>query len=125
MNTNVEQGTGVWPALVNPALPQSGSFKFLLINTNGLQNRPLLDKTKDGSFVKLREIGVSYNLIPKALGMSNLTLGLSARNLISWDKYPGFDPEVNSGGQSNRIRGDDFGAVPIPRTFQFTVTAQF
>jgi TonB-linked SusC/RagA family outer membrane protein len=83
------------------------------------------EMVKDGSFVKLREIGVSYTVAPKFLGMSNLSLGLSGRNLISWDNYPGFDPEVNSGGQSNRIRGDDFGTVPIPRTFQFTATAQF
>ncbi|MCS6968778.1 MAG: SusC/RagA family TonB-linked outer membrane protein [Cytophagales bacterium] len=80
---------------------------------------------KDGSFVKLREIALSYALAPKALGMNNLTVGISGRNLISWDNYPGFDPEVNAGGQSNRIRGDDFGTVPIPRTFQFTLSAQF
>ncbi|WP_250630022.1 SusC/RagA family TonB-linked outer membrane protein [Rhodoflexus caldus] len=83
------------------------------------------EMVKDGSFVKLREISLSYTLTPQALGLSNLTLGVSGRNLISWDNYPGFDPEVNSGGQSNRIRGDDFGTVPIPRTFQFNLSAQF
>jgi hypothetical protein len=47
----------------------------------------------------------------------DLTINLSGRNLISWDDYKGYDPEVNSGGQSTILRGIDFGSVPIPRTF--------
>ncbi len=48
----------------------------------------------------------------------------SGRNLISWDNYKGFDPEVNAGGQSTVLRGIDFGAVPIPRTFSIGVSSQ-
>jgi TonB-linked SusC/RagA family outer membrane protein len=83
------------------------------------------DMVEDGSFVKLREISIGYVIAPKVLGLSNLSLNIAGRNLFSFDKYKGFDPETNSGGQSNRIRGDDFGNVPIPRTYQFSLTAQF
>ena len=78
----------------------------------------------DGSFVKLREVSLSYRL-GKVKGFNDITLSASGRNLISWDNYKGFDPEVNSGGQSTVLRAIDFGAVPIPRTFSFGVSAKF
>lgn len=70
----------------------------------------------DGSFVKLREAALSYNF-GKLKFFKDVTVNVSGRNLISWDKYKGYDPEVNSGGQSTILRGIDFGSVPIPRTF--------
>lgn len=79
----------------------------------------------DGSFVKLREISLSYSFPKLIRGFSNLTLSLSGRNLISWDDYKGYDPEVNSGGQSTILRGIDFGTVPIPATFAFGISAKF
>jgi len=57
--------------------------------------------------------------------LSDLTVMVSGRNLYSWDNYKGYDPEVNAGGQSTLLRGIDFGAVPIPRTFSFTLQAKF
>ncbi|MCU0354311.1 MAG: SusC/RagA family TonB-linked outer membrane protein [Cytophagales bacterium] len=83
------------------------------------------DMVEDGSFVKLREITFGYSVAPKLWGLSNLSVNLTGRNLYSWDNYQGWDPEINSGGQSNRIRGDDFGTVPIPRTYQVSLTASF
>lgn len=78
----------------------------------------------DGSFVKLREISLSYRF-GKLKIFSDLTVSASGRNLFSWDDYKGYDPEVNSGGQSTVLRGVDFGTVPIPRTFSFSVAAKF
>ncbi|HVZ26104.1 MAG TPA: hypothetical protein VG842_08620, partial [Sediminibacterium sp.] len=58
-------------------------------------------------------------------GFSDLTVSFSGRNLISWDHYNGYDPEVNAGGQSTILRNIDFGAVPIPKTFSFGIQAKF
>ena len=79
----------------------------------------------DGSFVKLREVSVGYNLGKINNLFSAFSLSLSGRNLYSWDNYKGYDPEVNAGGQSTLLRGIDFGAVPIPRTFSFGLQAKF
>ncbi|MBU7577148.1 MAG: SusC/RagA family TonB-linked outer membrane protein [Flavihumibacter sp.] len=79
----------------------------------------------DGSFVKLREVSLSYGLGKIGKAISDLRVGLSGRNLISWDNYKGFDPETNAGGGSNIARGIDFGNVPIPRTFAFNISARF
>lgn len=78
----------------------------------------------DGSFVKLREISLSYN-IGQVKFIKNLTVNISGRNLFSWDNYKGYDPELNSGGQSTILRNIDFGSVPIPRTFSFGLQARF
>jgi hypothetical protein len=78
----------------------------------------------NGSFVKLREIALSYSL-GNFKFFRDLTVSLSGRNLISWDKYKGYDPEVNAGGQSTILRGIDFGATPIPRTYKLGVNARF
>jgi len=79
----------------------------------------------DGSFVKLREVSFSYDFGRLNKVISGLVVTLSGRNLISFDNYKGYDPEVNSGGQSTILRGIDFGSVPIPKTFNVGIQAKF
>ena len=81
-------------------------------------------RVDDGSFVKLRELALSYSM-GKTKHFGDLSFSLGARNLISWDHYKGYDPEVNAGGQSTILRGIDFGTVPIPRTFSASIRAKF
>ncbi len=81
-------------------------------------------RISDGSFTKLRELALTYNF-GKIKGFSDLSVSFSGRNLISWDNYNGYDPEVNAGGQSTILRGIDFGAVPIPKTFKIGIQAKF
>ena len=80
---------------------------------------------EDGSFVKLRELALSYNLRSPFKYVENLQISLIGRNLISWDDYSGWDPEINSAGQSNGVRGFDFAGVPIPRTYQLGLSVNF
>ena len=79
----------------------------------------------DGSFIKIRELGLTYNLGSISKNVQNVQLSLIGRNLHSFDNYNGYDPETNAGGQSSTLRGVDFGNVPIPRTFQFAIRANF
>ncbi|WP_229320785.1 SusC/RagA family TonB-linked outer membrane protein [Larkinella knui] len=82
-------------------------------------------RIEDGSFVKLRELALSYKLPNLVKNMSNFSISLVGRNLHSWDNYTGFDPETNAGGTSDLVRGLDFGNVPIPRTYQVQLSATF
>ena len=82
------------------------------------------EHVEDGSFIKLREIALTYDA-GKVGAFKNLTFSLSGRNILSFDDYSGYDPETNSAGQNDRVRGDDFGNVPIPRTILFGVNASF
>jgi TonB-linked SusC/RagA family outer membrane protein len=80
---------------------------------------------EDGSFIKLRELAVSYDLHPKILGVAGVRLSLIGRNLFSIDDYSGYDPEINAAGQSTSVRGFDFVEVPIPRTYSFGLAVSY
>jgi TonB-linked SusC/RagA family outer membrane protein len=81
-------------------------------------------RVDNGSFVKLREVSLSYDF-GKLKPFSDLAVSLGGRNLVSWDHYKGYDPEINAAGQSTVLRGIDFGAVPIPKSYNLTVRARF
>jgi hypothetical protein len=82
-------------------------------------------RVDNGSYVKLREVSLSYDFGTGIKGLKDLSFSLGGRNLVSWDSYNGYDPEINSAGQSTLLRGIDFGAIPIPRTFSATLRAKF
>ena len=79
----------------------------------------------NGSFVKLRETALTYTLPSFSKYVQDVNLSLVGRNLYSWDNYKGFDPETSAGGASDLLRGIDFGNVPIPRTYQLRLSANF
>jgi len=79
----------------------------------------------DGSFVKLREVGLSYNFNKLFKGVNSVILSVSGRNLFSFDNYSGYDPETNSGGNSDIVRGVDFGNVPVPRSYRVQLAVRF
>jgi len=80
---------------------------------------------EDASFVKLRNVSLSYNWKSPFKSVKNLQFTLSGSNLISWDSYWGYDPEVNSWGKSNVTRAQDFGNIPIPKVYTFDVKLKF
>jgi TonB-linked SusC/RagA family outer membrane protein len=80
---------------------------------------------EDGSFVKLRELSISYVLdqdFVKNLGVRNVQVTLTGRNLFSIDNYQGYDPEVNVTAQNTLVRGFDFATIPIPRSYSLSFT---
>ncbi len=83
-------------------------------------------RMEDGSFVKLREVSLSYQfptLFNDAL--QNVRVSLIGRNLISFDDFFSYDPETNAGGQSNLLRAVNFGNVPIPASVALSLSANF
>jgi TonB-linked SusC/RagA family outer membrane protein len=85
---------------------------------------------QDGSFVKLRELTLSYDLPLQWFrfagpSISSATLSISGRNLVTWTKYPGLDPEVSNFGNQNVGRNVDVGPFPPSRTFWFGLSLGF
>jgi TonB-linked SusC/RagA family outer membrane protein len=83
---------------------------------------------ENGSFVKLREASIRYTLDQpwvRRAGPQSVTLSLAARNLYTWTKYTGIDPEVNLFSANTVARGVEFGTSPIPRTFALGATLNF
>jgi len=82
-------------------------------------------RVEDGSYIKLREVALSYQLPSFVKFIRSSSISLVGRNLVSFDNYDGYDPETNAAGNSSVLRGIDFGNVPIPRTFQLIFRAGF
>ncbi|HEX7123781.1 MAG TPA: hypothetical protein VF178_15495, partial [Gemmatimonadaceae bacterium] len=80
---------------------------------------------EDGSFVKLREVAVTYDAnwgwIQRSLGVENLRIRLAGRNLVTWTDYSGIDPETNLGGAEVNLLGVDYFNNPATRTFVLTL----
>jgi hypothetical protein len=86
---------------------------------------------QDGSFVKVREISLSYEL-PAAIagrlfgGQARSTrLELSGRNLFTFSDDPGLDPEVSNFGNQPIARNIDVAPYPPSRSFFFTIDVGF
>jgi TonB-linked SusC/RagA family outer membrane protein len=103
------------------------------VSTNGSTNNSLISTRflEDGSYLRFKTITLSYRINPKLLsgiGLSAATIYVSGNNLITITKYKGFDPEVNSYGNSNNSNEDrnislglDNGAYPQSKMFLFGV----
>jgi TonB-dependent starch-binding outer membrane protein SusC len=58
---------------------------------------------QDASYVRIREIGLYYNVPLKNTNViKGIRVGVSANNFFTWTKYVGYDPEVSNFG-SNTI----------------------
>lgn len=81
----------------------------------------------DASFVKLREVAISYKLPDSLLGstfLRDLTVGLVGTNLwIIHKNLPYADPEA--GLSSGNIQGYQSGPMPTTRNIAFTLKANF
>ena len=64
----------------------------------------------DATFLKLREVSLSYEMKPKFLQpfVKNLRLSLIGRNLLTITGYPGFDPEGVTGSSANGVDTNAF-----------------
>jgi TonB-linked SusC/RagA family outer membrane protein len=94
----------------------------------GLRGSPYIE---DASFVKLREITLSYqlpeHLVRSLFGgrVTGVRADLSGRNLATWTPYKGLDPEVSNFGTQNIQRGQDVTPYPPSRSYFFTLTVDF
>lgn len=84
---------------------------------------------EDGSFLRLKNISLGYvlreNSALESIGAESLRVYISAQNLITITDYSGLDPEVNNGGQDDRLAGVDIGALPTPKTVTFGLNIVF
>ena len=78
---------------------------------------------EDASFVRLRELTLSYNLrssFIQRLGLSSINFAATGRNLWLSTDYTGVDPETNLTGPSNG-QGLDYFNNPATRSYQFSL----
>jgi hypothetical protein len=88
-----------------PKASQSSNF-----STNAVANSYYIE---DGSFARLRNLQLAYNLPSSALSalkMSNARVYIQGVNIFTLTKYTGLDPEL---GGDDRAFGIDYGNFPL------------
>jgi len=86
---------------------------------------------QDGSYLKLREVTLAYNLpenITRGLFGSAVRyarLSVAGRNLLRFTGYRGLDPEVSNFGNQAIVRNIDVAPFPPSRSFYFSVDLGF
>ncbi len=105
--------------------PAASAQRFAVVNAGG---SPYIE---DGSFLKLREVALSYQLPDKLVNslfgghVSGVRAELSGRNLVTWTPYPGLDPEVSNFGNQSIREAQDVTPYPPSRSFFFTLAVDF
>ncbi len=80
---------------------------------------------QDGSFLRMRDVKLTYNIPVKTLNwIQSLSLYVTGTNLLMFDSYNGFDPEINR-GFSNTYRGYDKQENPSLKSVTFGVKVDF
>ncbi|MCK5857427.1 MAG: SusC/RagA family TonB-linked outer membrane protein [Bacteroidales bacterium] len=81
---------------------------------------------EDGTYLKLRELSLFYTWKPKKKSsfVKSVKFGVIGRNLLTFTKYSGYDPEVASGGDLTTFAFDDFG-YPNFRTISASLEFKF
>jgi hypothetical protein len=104
------------PSLTNPRITNGGYPNFVVSDYF----------LEDGSFFRLRSMGIGYTL-PKSLlrkiRIQTLRFYARANNLFTWTKYTGYTPEV---GSENVLQvGIDRGIYPLAKTIVVGIQGNF
>jgi len=92
---------------------------------------------EDGSYARLKNVTLTYNLPSSILGKTKVIHGariaVSGQNLFTVTKYTGYDPEVgayvgpsyNGDTLASTLVGVDYGRYPLTRVYSFSVAVDF
>ncbi|GIW51378.1 MAG: SusC/RagA family TonB-linked outer membrane protein [Gemmatimonadales bacterium] len=134
---NVKRVAELEAIMLNPAsTPQQRADALIEYAENFKALAPYsgLNLVEKADFVRLREVGVTYNApasFAQKLGFSSLAFNLTGRNVLLFTGYSGIDPEVNQlgrtsgGGLNDFLESTDAWGFPLPRRFTFSVRFGF
>jgi len=109
-------GPVVGPGAGQAVLIDGGWFQ----NNGGSFGSNTVDFIENAGFTKLREIALQYTwdgrAVTQSLGLSSIVLRLAGRNLYTWTKYTGVDPESNLEGAGTIAQGADWFGNPQTRS---------
>jgi hypothetical protein len=117
----MEKSAGVVGPGAGTAVPVGENWWRVGLGNNF--NGPSGQGVEDGGYVKLREISLAYTFDGawvKNMNLGSVDVRFSGRNLRTWTKYSGIDPETNLEGAFGIGRGQDYFNSPQTRSFVLT-----
>jgi len=105
--------------------PSNTNAEFARVGlTNDLQ--PLSSQyMQDGSYIKLRNISLSYRVPKSLVSFANIRVSVSAQNILTITKYKGYDPEISSSAGDDINAGMDWFAYPNPKSISFGISLEY
>ncbi|RAW00055.1 SusC/RagA family TonB-linked outer membrane protein [Pseudochryseolinea flava] len=101
---------------------------------NGNGNRATQDYIEDGSYIRIKNVQLGYNIPPAILQklkvINKARVAIGVQNLHTFTKYSGYDPEVGAFTGNNAVAeqpliGVDYGRYPLTRMYNVSVDIQF
>jgi TonB-linked SusC/RagA family outer membrane protein len=89
---------------------------------------------EDGSFVRLKNVSLSYNVPASIISKQKLVRGVKAtfgaQNIATFTDYSGYDPEVGASvganvNAQNQAIGLDYGRYPLTPIYTFSLNVNF
>jgi TonB-dependent starch-binding outer membrane protein SusC len=125
-NNLFDEGQNSWDYDKPSPDPKIGSTLGAYRYNNWNAGRNAGQYIESGSYLKLREITVTYPIPARFTqrilpGSHDARLSFSGRNLKTWTNYWSFDPEVNNFGNQNVVRFVDLAPFPPTRSFLFGI----
>ncbi len=115
----------------SPEQPGSGKYGSFARTIRGGKNDNFAYSSWslfDASFVRIRQLALNYSIPAKVtsrLKLQSARCYVGVNNLYTFTDYPGYDPEVGNGGDTQTVLGVDFGTYPMARTFTLGVNIGF
>ncbi|MDN3491941.1 SusC/RagA family TonB-linked outer membrane protein [Winogradskyella bathintestinalis] len=108
-------------------LIRNGTYRI----ENGINAGNARPFVEDASYLRLREIGLYYNIPSKTIDnvfngvVSSIKVGFSGNNLINIFDYNSYDPEVSNFGGNGLSTGVEVTPFPSSKRYMFHISAQF
>jgi TonB-dependent starch-binding outer membrane protein SusC len=121
------------PSLSNPGtrVPRISNNQISSDNNFGRITDRFLE---DGSYLRLKNISLTYNLPSKLLGRTKvfkaMKVTVGVQNIYTLTNYSGYDPEIGAyvgtgSAGNNQAIGIDFGRYPITPMYNATINVNF
>ncbi len=97
-------------------------------NDNNGNNRMSDRWIEDGSYLRIQNISLSYNLPKNWLDQVHINrckLYVNVQNVYTFTNYSGLDPEIGSYNQQAGLSNVDMGRYPSPRVYTFGANITF
>lgn len=111
----------------SPEDPGNGKIPRADANTEGYRRQPSTLWVQDGSFLRIRNITMGYNLSDSILGNSlqSARIYFSIQNALTFTGFDGYNPEVSRTMNNPLTPGMQEGGYPVPRTYTLGLNISF
>jgi TonB-linked SusC/RagA family outer membrane protein len=122
---SIESSTNYFVAPGNEGDGKTNRPNRLATGGNGITSSWHIE---DGSYIRIRNIGLGYNLPTGMLSKAKIASArvyVSVQNAFTFTTYPFYNPEINNRPDNSLASGEDYGSYPLPRTYTLGVNFSF